>query len=182
MNDDKSTWVLIEGPGPGDAGFLGRWLLAAVAADQGLEQQFKRNTSLKDQIVRLEVVYTVAFSPPATFFVRLLMNNLSCFSLDLWDECGNLFVVMAMLGFFRHTGNRYQMTIPEDISGSKIETALLKLAATEDEQHYLHPERLVSCLTKRETKSAHSKLKRLPWMRRVADRNLLLSKARPTGD
>jgi hypothetical protein len=180
--DDKSTWVLIEGPGPGDAEFLGRWLLAAVVADRAIEEQFKRNTSLRQRIARLEVVYTVSFSPAATRSVELLMKNLSCFSLDLWDEWGEIFVVMAKIGFFRQTGNRYQMTIPEDISGSKIEAALLKLAATEDEEYYLHPEHLVPCLSKRETESWQSKLECLPWMHRVADRNFLLSQDRPIGD
>ena len=46
-------WVLVEGPGPGEADFLGRWLLAAAAADQELEEQFKRNPSLRQQIARL---------------------------------------------------------------------------------------------------------------------------------
>ena len=41
MNDKMAQelrWVLVEGPGPGDAEFLGRWPLAAVAADKALEQ------------------------------------------------------------------------------------------------------------------------------------------------
>ena len=34
MTEEPPPWVLVEGPGPGDAEFLGRWLLAAVAADK----------------------------------------------------------------------------------------------------------------------------------------------------
>jgi hypothetical protein len=49
----EKMWVLVEGPGPGEADFLGRWLLAAAAADQELEEQFKRNPSLRQQIARL---------------------------------------------------------------------------------------------------------------------------------
>jgi hypothetical protein len=44
MNDEMTEeppWVLVEGPGPGDAEFLGRWPLAAVAADKALEEQRK---------------------------------------------------------------------------------------------------------------------------------------------
>jgi hypothetical protein len=40
---EEPHWVLVEGPGPGDAGFLGHWLLAAVDADRALEQQRKQN-------------------------------------------------------------------------------------------------------------------------------------------
>lgn len=168
--DDKPTWVLIEGPGPGDAEFLGRWLLAAAVADRALDEQFKKNTSLRQRVASLEFLYVVSFSPAATRSLELLMKNLSCFSLDLRDEWGDMFVVLAKIGFFRQTGNRYQMTIPEDIAGATIEQALLTLAVTEDEEHCLHPEYLVTCLSKRELEIWQARLERLPWMQRVADR------------
>jgi hypothetical protein len=158
----EKMWVLVEGPGLGEAEFLGRWLLAAAAADQELEEQFKRNAGLKQQIARLEIVYLVSFSPAATKFVELLMRNLTCFPLALWDEWGEIFSIMVHLGFFRLTGDRYQMTIPNEISGSKIEAALLRLAATEDEDYFLHPESLVTCLSKREIQGWLSRLERLP--------------------
>jgi hypothetical protein len=172
---DNPNWVLIEGPGPGDAEFLGRWLLAATVADRTLEEQFKSNASLRDRIATLEIIRLVSFSPAATQSVGLLRKNLSCFSLDVRDEWGEMFVLMAKIGFYRLTGDRYQMTIPEDISGSRIEAALLTLAATEDEELELHPEHLVACLSKRDAEMWQSKLERLPWMHRVADRTFLLS-------
>jgi hypothetical protein len=96
------------------------------------------------------------------------------FALDLWDEWGEIFTVMAGLGFFRQTGERYQMTLPQEINGPMIEDALLKLAVTEDEDSYLQPEDLVSCLTKTNADMWQDLLERLPWMERVADRALLL--------
>jgi hypothetical protein len=173
--DQEPTWVLIEGPGPGDAEFLGRWLLAAAVADRSLEEQFKRNASLRERIATLEIIRFVSFSPAATRSIELLMKNLSCFSLDARDEWGEIFVLMAKVGFYRLTGNRYQMTIPEAISGSGIETALLTLAATEDEDSELHPEHLVTCSSQRDAEMWQDKLERLPWMHRVADRTFLLS-------
>jgi hypothetical protein len=167
-------WVLIEGPAPGDAEFLGRWLLAAVQADQTLQEQLKKNPTLKQQIDRLEVEYMFSFAPAATRFVELLMKNLAAFSLEIWGEWGEVFTVMADLGFFRLTGDRYQMTIPQAISGSRIEAALLRLAATEDQEYLLHPERLVSCLSKLHAENWQLRLEGLPWMQRVADRTLLL--------
>ena len=80
---------------------------------------------------------------------------------------------MAQIGFFRLTGDRYQMTIPQEVSGSRIEAALLRLAATEDDV-FLHPEHLVTCLTKAEAKRWMHRLEGLPWMQRVADRAFLL--------
>jgi hypothetical protein len=41
----------------------------------------------------------------------------------LRDEWGEIFVVMVELGFFCRTGDRYQMTIPQAISGLKVEAA-----------------------------------------------------------
>lgn len=173
--DHEKLWVLIEGPGPGDAEFLGRWLLAAVAADQVLEEHFRNNGGLRDRITTLEIIRIVSFSPAATRTTRLLMKNLSCFSLDARDEWGELFALMAKIGFYRLTGSRYQMTIPQKFSGAEIEHALLELAATEDQEYYLHPEYLVKCLSKREAEIWEARLARQPWMHRVADRNLLLS-------
>jgi hypothetical protein len=170
----KDPWVLVEGPGPGDAEFLGRWLLAAVEADQALQEQFKRNTQLRDQISRLEVTYQIRFSPAATKFVELLMKDLTSFSLSVWTEWGEIFTVMAELGFFSLTGERYQMTLPKAASGPNIEVALLRLAATEDQDYFLHPEHLLTCLSKPVVLEWQRRLERLPWMHRVADRAVLL--------
>jgi hypothetical protein len=104
------------------------------------------------------------------------MNDLTCFTLDLWDEWGEIFTVMAALGFFRQTGERYQMTLPQEISGPMIEDALLKLAATEDEDCMLQPEHLVSCLTKTDAHMWQDLLERQPWMERAADRTLTLGR------
>ena len=81
---------------------------------------------------------------------------------------------MVELGFFQLTGNRYQMTYPREVSGSKIETALLRLAATEDHEYSLHPEHLVTGLNRDDAEGWKTRLERLPWMQRVADRAFLL--------
>jgi hypothetical protein len=178
MNDEMTAegfWVLVEGPGPGQAEFLGRWLLAAVDADKALEDERKQNPALKDQISRLEICYEISFSPSAMKFAALLLENLTCFTLDLRDELwGERFMLMTEIGFFRLTGDRYQMTLPQALSGLDIEAALLKLAATEDQGYYLHPERFVRCLSKADAETWQGRLERLPWMQRVADRALLL--------
>ncbi len=177
MNDPTSSsapWVLVEGPGPGDAEFLGRWLLAAVEAEKQLAQQFNANPALKKQIERLEVASLVSFSSEATHFVSLWTKTLSCFSISLWDEWGEMFAVMAEIGFFTLTGDRYQMTVPKHITGRKIEKALLRIASTEDEAFYMHPEYLVSFLSAEAANVWQEKLDRIAWMQRVADRALLL--------
>jgi hypothetical protein len=170
----KKRWVLIEGPAPGDADFLGRWLLAAAEADKLLQEQYEQDPSFKLTISRLELVYAVAFSPAATKSIELLMKDLTSFSLPVFEEWGEIFAVMADIGFFSQTGDRYQMTFPKEVRHTKIKTALLRLAATEDDSHFLHPEHLVHCLDERDTKEWQLRLERLPLMHRVADRNMLL--------
>jgi hypothetical protein len=93
MSEDMTAelpCVLVEGPGPGDAQFLGRWLVAAAGADQTLQNRFAENPSLKQQISRLELVYWICFSSAATKFVELLMKNLTCFSLPLDEDWGDI--------------------------------------------------------------------------------------------
>jgi hypothetical protein len=177
MSEKTATellYALVEGPGAGDAQFLGRWLVAAAETDQALKSRLRLKPSLKQQISRLELVYCICFSSAATRFVERLMKNLTCFSLPLDEEWGEIFSVMAELGFFRLTGDRYQMTHPDAISGLKIETALLRLAATEDDEDFLHPEHLVNGLSRVEAERWSARLEQLPWMQRVADRGFLL--------
>jgi hypothetical protein len=107
-----------------------------------------------------------------------LMRNLTCFLLPIWGEWGEIFSIMVQIGFFRLTGDRYQMTIPERMSGSEIESALLKLAGTEDED-FLHPEHFVTCLSRTDAQKWQLRLERLPWKERVADRALLLDEPEP---
>jgi hypothetical protein len=66
------------------------------------------------------------------------------------------------------------MTLPRALTCSNLKAALLKLAATEDEQNFLHPEHLLHCLTQADVQGWQIRLERLPWTQRVADRNFLL--------
>jgi hypothetical protein len=175
---DKSAaeqhWVLVEGPAPGDAQFLGRWLLTAAKADKLLQEHLERDLEFKLSVARIELVYAFQFSPTATKSIELLMKDSTSFSLSVFDLWGDVFVVMAEIGFFSRTGDRYQMTLPKTVTHAKIKAALMRLVNTEDEDHTVHPERLVRCLDQREILDWQFRLDRLPWTHRVADRNILL--------
>jgi hypothetical protein len=89
---------------PGDAHFLGHWLLAAAGADELLQRQFEMDPAFKRAVERLEVVYAFAFSLTATKFIELLMKDLTAFPLSVLDEpLWKCFVVMMELGFFTQT-------------------------------------------------------------------------------
>jgi|SRR5882724_8596021 len=136
--------------------------------------KFEQDPSFKLTISRIELLYAFAFSPTATKCIELLMKDLTSFSLSVFDFWGEMFAVMADIGFFSRTGDRYQMTIPKTVTHAKIKAALLGLVKTEDEDHIVHPEHLVRCLDQGEIRDWQLRLDRLPWTLRVADRNILL--------
>ncbi|MGY3275083.1 hypothetical protein [Bradyrhizobium sp. S3.7.6] len=151
MNEDtsKQQWVLVEGPPLGAAEFLGRWLMKAAAADKLLQRQFKRDPAFKLSVATIEFVNIFTFSPTATKCIELLMKDLTFFSMSVFEEpWGDTFAVMAEIGFFSKTDDRYQMTVPKNITYERIKAALQRLVLTQDEDDLLHPEDLVHCLAK----------------------------------
>jgi hypothetical protein len=88
MTDHKQHWVLVEGPAPGDAQFLGRWLLAAARADELLRELFEQDPEFKRSVARIELLYAFAFPPAATKFIQLLMKDLTSFSWSVFDLWG----------------------------------------------------------------------------------------------
>ena len=83
------------------------------------QEQVQKRPDLKPEISELEVLYEVSLKPAAAKFVESLMKNLTCFSIAFRDEWGEISVVMVELGFFRRTGDRYQMFISQAIFGLK---------------------------------------------------------------
>jgi hypothetical protein len=81
---------------------------------------------------------------------------------------------MTEMGFFVRTGQRYQMTIPTRLDIHKLKSAMLKLAQTEDEEYYLHPEYLVATMPYAEAEAWQHRLRDMDQDRRHADRLLLL--------
>jgi hypothetical protein len=175
-DSQEAPRVLIEGAPPGAAEFVAQWLLAAVEADQLLQREFSENPDFRKSIERLELIYGIAFAPPAMVFLTMWLNDVTAFELDFWSEWVEIFSVMADIGFFTLTGNRYQMTVPNDLKIDRIKEALLRLAATEDAEDYsLHPEWLLTTMTKQEASDEKLRLDRMGW-ERMAEREALLAK------
>ena len=84
------------------------------------------------------------------------------------------FVMMAEIGFFVLTGQRYQMAIPTRLIMEKVKMAALKFAQTEDEECYLHPEYLVATMPKIEAEAWQKRLRDIDSPHRCADRAVLL--------
>ena len=88
------------------------------------------------------------------------------------------FTMMVEMGFFVLTGQRYQMVIPTRLTIGKVKRAALKLAQTEDEEYYLHPEYLVVTMPYAEAKAWQVRLRGMSEDNRCADKLLLLETVR----
>ena len=173
MND---PYVLIEGPEWADAKVYGNWLLAAARAE-ALWKQARKDPVFAKKIERLTVSCIPEFSIGATVMLAHLTGDLVAFSLQLNSEDGDVFVMMAEMGFFALTGERYQLVIPKKLSVDVVKSAALKYARTEDAEYELHPEYLTVSMPKAKALRWQKRLLRMDQNRRCADRIKLLNAA-----
>ena len=144
----EDRWVFVEGPNLSDPKFTSQWLLAAVQADRLLQDCYRQDPTFRPTINRLEFNYEVEFSFASLAFLAMCLED-GIFSLSLDREWADSFAIMATTGFFTVTGERYQVTLPKELTMQTIRSALLRLIATEDLQgpFELHPERLLTTLS-----------------------------------
>ena len=172
----QTYFILTEGPRLCDAEFTSQWLLSAIEADRLLQRCFSEDPRFHMSILRLECPYRIAFAMSAMAFVGMWQAGKGSFSLDLLDpEWAEIFCVMARLGFFKQTGQRCQMIVPETVAIDRIKDELLRLIATQDSGYLLHPEELLPTMSQQQAMDCKRKLKRMNWQKRVADRDALLA-------
>ena len=75
---------------------------------------------------------------------------------------------MAWIGFF------VQMVIPARLDAEVVKGAALALAATEDGEYEMHPERLFRLIPLSAAQACQNRLQEMDEGQRLADRNLLL--------
>jgi hypothetical protein len=123
----------------------------------------------------MEVWALVEFGPAATEFVRRWLKNYGLFQLNVTrSEWSEMFAVMVGLGFFTYTNDRYQMTIPSVVDAEQIADVLLRLAATEDGEYYLHPENLVEVRCRDGVTATMQRIGSMKLPERIAERQGLL--------
>ncbi len=170
---DHEPCVLIEGPRWGDAEFFGRWLLAADKANK-LWNEAAKDPTFDKQVERLQVVYKLDLCMAALALLLELHEHFVAFPLRLDSEEGELFAILAEMGFFALTGERYQMVIPRRLNIARVKRALLRFARTEDTEYVLHPEHLVTAMSCGEAKEWERRLQAMEENHRTADRTVLL--------
>jgi hypothetical protein len=166
--------ALIEGPVWADTKFYGNWLLAAAKANE-LWTEALKNPRFSKRVDRLTIAYIPDFNIGATVLLLRLEQNLASLVVNLnGEEEPEEFAMMIGMGFFVLTGERYQMVIPTRLTLGKVMKAALRLAKTEDEDYYLHPEHIITTMPYAEAKAWQSRLRAMDETHRQADRVLLL--------
>jgi hypothetical protein len=167
--------ILVEGPAFGDAEFYGKWLLSAAKANDLFQQAKTDDPEFRDAIDTLELVPELHFGIAATVFLSYYFvgKEFQTFAFDSSSAQLLYFVLMAEMGFFVQTGNRYQMTVPEKLDIDIVKQAHLKLAETEDE-NWIHPERFAVDLPFPQAKMYQRQLREMSEDQRLADRRALL--------
>jgi hypothetical protein len=168
-------YVLVEGPCWGDAEFYGHWLLSAAKVNELLKKAKQDDPKFRAAIDTLEILCVLDFGIMATVFVSKFTDKaFDTFAIDV-DSSEDLldFVLMAEMGFFVLTGDRYQMILPSNLDIERVRQAHLKLAATEDEE-WIHPERLIVCVPRSRARRYQRLLHNMNQDQRLADRRALL--------
>jgi hypothetical protein len=171
---ESEPYILVEGPEWGDAEFYGKWLLMAAKAEAFWKQ------ALKDPIFEAQVELLTNSEMPdfgicATLMISQLPKNFASFTVHVRGDVSTFdeFVIMAELGFFVLTGQRYQMVLPAELSMERFIMAALNVAEAEEED-FLHPERLVTAMPYAEAKAWQERLRKMDNDHRYADRAVLL--------
>ena len=145
---EQVPFVVVEFPPFGDAEFASRWLASAADADRILSCHRSANPDFETAIKHLGLINVVEFSWAAMEFIYFWQDSWPAFSFNLFkSEFFKSFAYMAGIGFFTRIGRHYQMTQPPALTSETIAQALLKLAATEDEDDHLNPQWLLATMT-----------------------------------
>jgi hypothetical protein len=137
-----------------------------------------KSPNFRKQVDRLCIPAYPDFGIGATVLLSRLKTNLASIILSLNEEDETLFeefAMMAGMGFFVLTGERYQMVIPPQLNMKRVKITALKLAETEDEDFFLHPEYLVASVPYSQAKEWQARLRNMDEDHRCADRDVLLS-------
>ena len=174
----EQRMILIETAGFGDAKFYAGWLSFAAKAENILVEIRKSDSEFRQKIEDLEGEYKLDFATAGALIVTHLGPEFPALAIDLYEECFyvDMFCIMAELGFYERTGDRYQMTLPVALGTTAVRQAVLKLANTMDEDEVAHPERLVVSLSGPQAKAWHRRLSEQSEAARLADREVLLGR------
>jgi hypothetical protein len=182
--NEKEMFVLIEGPQWGDASFFGKWFLAAAEADRLHLEAYREDAKYRVTIKGLEsIVDCLSFGWMAVHLVKELGRKYVTLCISTTSEEAEYVAMMAQMGFFVRTGDRYQITVPHGLTIQKVKDATCALAGTEDTEvneymlhdYMLHPEELLACVSEAEAAQWERALRVMDPDQRLAERTKLLA-------
>ena len=179
FKDPSRSWpvnrsILIEGPSIGDGDFTAAWLAAAVQADGALRAYFKVDSNSQESLPRPVIRTLTKIVPCAVAFLHMWLEEKGVYTIDLFDtKYADIVPIMAVAGFFKRTGERYQMTIPQRVNLVIICDALVRLAENAEKDGLWQPENLLVTLTREEAGRWKGRLLAMDCPQRLADREIL---------
>jgi hypothetical protein len=152
--------ALVQTPTWGDVKFFGHWFLAVAEAKQAMEVALESDPRLRE---RFEFAVKTDLGIDALLYIHYIVGWYSSFVIDITSEDADGFFVFAQLGFFVLTGNRYQMSIPQNISPKDAAAAIERLLSTEDGEFVRHHENIIKCMTRSDAAECQRQL-RATWL------------------
>jgi hypothetical protein len=149
-----------------------KWLLAADKANK-LWNEAAKDSNFAKRVELVTVMYIPDFAVAALYMALELREQKVTFLLRLYSDDANMFAMMAEMGFFALTGQRYRMVIPKRLNMTKVKRALLRYAQTEDSEYILHPEDLVTTMPFVEAKAWQKRLRAMRKNHGNVDRLML---------
>lgn len=171
--ENDQPHLLIEGPRWGDAQFYGGWLLQAAKANE-IWVEAKKEPAFAKEIETFQLCYPLDFGKMAGVLLGMFLGQKSTLVVSLETVYPVAVAVMAAMGFFVLTGERYQMTMPTELDLPTVKRAVLALVETEDSEFMFHPERMLVAMSCSSALAWQQRLGEMNEDLRVADRRLLL--------
>ena len=169
--------ALVEGPRFADCRFKAAWLSSAANLQAHWLEAVK-DDDFRRQITRVLLSCVPDFEEAAFMLLVELGKEKVSFIVDLEDWRAQEFAMMERLGFFDRTGERYQMTIPSNLSIRQVKKAALAVEATEDDEYFLRLDQLIVTIPISEAKNWQQRLHEMDQGEREVARLMLLDQLR----
>ena len=140
---EKRTGIFVEGSKKIDVVFHAKWLLEISSVEKHYAEAKRDPQFVRDVATRLEVLVVWDFALEATLLMSTLMRG-EPIVLETGSHESEVFAVLAQIGFFSWTLDRYRLSLPPAVTLATVKSAALNLIATQDEEYRIFPEKIIS--------------------------------------
>jgi hypothetical protein len=138
--------IFVQGYDWGDVESLGKWLEQVGVAQRLYDQAKDEDPDFVGSVIdRLEVAHIWDFGIVASEFVSRSIT-LEPLAIETGTFHAEVFAVMTKMGFFVKEDRGYRMALPSLLDVASVKNAATALFATQDDEHFLYPQQLVSTI------------------------------------